>query len=56
MILPAVAVDRQGYRLGQGGGFYDRYLQAHPQYGTLALAFEMQVVEYLPVEKFDKKV
>ena len=56
VILPAVAVDVKGYRLGQGGGYYDRYLQAHPQHPTIALAFEMQVVDHLPVESFDWKV
>ena len=56
VILPAVAVDQEGYRLGYGGGYFDRYLEAHPQYETVALAFEMQVVKFLPREGFDRRV
>jgi 5-formyltetrahydrofolate cyclo-ligase len=51
-----VAVDTQGYRLGYGGGFYDKYLISHPNYDSLTLAFEIQVVDYLPITSFDQKV
>ncbi len=30
MLVPALAIDRDGYRLGQGGGYYDRYLTDYP--------------------------
>lgn len=53
MVMPGVAFDESRHRIGYGGGFYDRYLEAHPGLGTVALAFEFQVKEEVPFEKFD---
>ena len=33
--------------------YYDKYLHAHSNYKTLALAFELQMVEHLPAEEYD---
>ena len=52
VILPGVAFDKKGHRIGYGGGYYDRYLAAHPL-KTLALAFGFQVFEELPSEEAD---
>ncbi|MEC2076563.1 5-formyltetrahydrofolate cyclo-ligase [Metabacillus fastidiosus] len=52
MIVPGVVFDRHGYRVGYGGGFYDRYLEEYT--GTiLALAFSLQVYEEVPFEQHD---
>lgn len=64
MLLPGAAFDRQGNRIGYGGGFYDRWLAwwNHTDFekqGTLekiGLAYGMQVVDSIPSEKFDQKV
>ena len=53
VIMPGVAFDRCGNRIGYGKGFYDRYLKAHPNCRTLAIAFELQMVEHVPRDAFD---
>ncbi len=57
IIVPGVAFDRQGQRLGFGGGFYDNFLRKIPtNVPCLGLAFELQVVEELPVGENDVPV
>ena len=55
MILPGVAFDAYRHRVGYGGGFYDRYLEAHPDMKKIAFAFEFQVYEKVPFEVFDRQ-
>lgn len=64
MLLPGAVFDKKGNRIGYGGGFYDRWLAGweHLADGKpvvlekIGLAYEIQVVETLPAECFDKKV
>lgn len=52
LIVPLVAYDSKNNRLGYGGGFYDRYLKNY--HGkVIGLAFNLQKVDYLPIESFD---
>ncbi len=53
VLMPGLAFDRQGRRIGYGGGFYDRFLAQEPDHPTLALCYDFQMVEDLPVEEFD---
>lgn len=53
MIMPGVAFDRKRGRVGYGGGFYDRYLAAHPDLFTAAVAFEFQLFDQVPREETD---
>lgn len=53
MLLPAVAVDEQCHRIGYGGGYYDKYLEKHPDLERLAVAFSFQIYPQVPVEEFD---
>ncbi len=57
VVVPALAFDPQGNRLGRGAGFYDRFL-AQPQFQGLAvgLAFREQVIDSLPVQENDVPV
>ncbi|MGA1795482.1 MAG: 5-formyltetrahydrofolate cyclo-ligase [bacterium] len=55
-IVPGVAFDTSGTRLGFGGGYYDRLLSKVPGKSTIALAFEIQITSQLPCEPFDIKM
>lgn len=56
VLMPGMAFDRQGHRIGYGGGFYDKFLAAEPEHPTIALCYDFQMVEYLPTEEFDVPV
>ena len=57
ILVPAVCYDRRGYRLGFGGGYYDRYLaEKAPQAYRAALTFDGQVVPSVPMEAHDARV
>ena len=53
MLMPGVAFDEKRRLVGYGGGFYDRYLEAHPGHFTVALAFEFQMLKEAPYEETD---
>jgi 5-formyltetrahydrofolate cyclo-ligase len=56
ILVPAVACDRPGYRLGYGGGFYDRLLSQSEwasQY-TIGIIFDVARVDTLPTEPWDR--
>jgi 5-formyltetrahydrofolate cyclo-ligase len=53
MICPGVAFTREGHRLGQGGGFYDRAIARFPKTKIIGVGFECQVVDQLPIDKYD---
>lgn len=55
-IVPALAFTEKGGRLGYGGGYYDRFLFAHPEIYTIGLAYEKCIADELPVEKHDIKI
>lgn len=55
MIVPGLCFDHQGYRLGHGGGYYDRYLKGCACY-KIGLCFESRLAEHLPSEDFDQQV
>lgn len=53
VLMPGLAFDRQGHRIGYGGGFYDKFLSREPNHPTTALCYEFQLVEHLETEAFD---
>ena len=55
IVVPGVAFDRSGGRIGQGGGFYDRLLQ-HYQGVSVGLAFSCQMYDQLPMNEWDRSV
>lgn len=56
LVVPGVAFDDSGHRLGQGGGFYDRLLAREPRPFAVGLAYELQVVDRVPRDPHDMQV
>ena len=53
VLMPGLAFDRAGHRMGYGGGFYDKYLSAHPGHPTIALCYGFQMLPHLEAEDHD---
>lgn len=53
VLMPGLAFDAQGHRIGYGGGFYDKFLQREPTHPTLALCYDFQLLERLETEDHD---
>jgi 5-formyltetrahydrofolate cyclo-ligase len=56
VLMPGLAFDREGHRIGYGGGFYDKFLAEEPNHPTVALCYEFQMLEKLETEEFDVPV
>ena len=56
VLVPGVAFDREGRRLGYGGGYYDRFFVREPEHPRWGLAYAFQMVEKLPAEEWDQRV
>nr|WP_245799250.1 5-formyltetrahydrofolate cyclo-ligase [Virgibacillus siamensis] len=52
LVVPGLLFDQNGYRIGFGGGYYDRFLADYPN-RTVSLASNFQVVQEVPAESFD---
>ncbi len=54
VLIPGVCFDRRGYRIGYGGGYYDRFLcNLRNNVAKIALAFDLQLVEKVPYDTHD---
>ncbi|MGM9550301.1 MAG: 5-formyltetrahydrofolate cyclo-ligase [Faecousia sp.] len=53
VLMPGLAFDPQGHRIGYGGGFYDKFLSREPNHPTLALCYDFQMLSYLDTEEHD---
>lgn len=53
VIVPGLVFDRQGYRIGYGGGYYDRFLAKEPNHPTIALCYDFQMCDQLEPESHD---
>ena len=56
VLMPGLAFDPQGHRVGYGGGFYDRFLEQEPNHPLVALCFDFQMLDHLEVESHDVPV
>lgn len=55
VLMPGVAFDRCGNRIGYGRGYYDKYFTNYAKIYKIALAFSIQIVQNIPAELFDVK-
>lgn len=53
VLMPGLAFDLQGHRIGYGGGFYDKFLASEPEHPTVALCYDFQMLPKLDTEEFD---
>ena len=53
VIMPGAVFDANKHRIGYGKGYYDKYLANHFDYQTMALAFELQMLENIPADQHD---
>ena len=54
-VIPGMAFDREGHRLGRGKGYYDRLLPDLPAY-RIGLCFPFQLLANVPTDRFDQQV
>ena len=53
VIVPGLVFDRRGYRIGYGGGYYDRFLSLEPDHPTIGLCYDFQLVDQLEPDAHD---
>lgn len=53
IVVPGMAFDRAGNRLGRGKGYYDRFLSQHPTVPKIGICFDFQLVGAVPTEAND---
>lgn len=53
MVVPGIAFDEEGYRVGYGKGYYDRYLQDNEVAQKISLVLELQLIKQVPYDAYD---
>ena len=56
VLVPGLAFSENGSRLGKGGGYYDKFLAAEPDHLKVALAYEFQMTDQIPLAEHDRPV
>lgn len=54
LFVPLIGFTAAGHRLGQGGGYYDRWLEQYPDAPAIGMAWDSQLAENLPIEAHDR--
>ena len=55
LLVPGIAFDKKGYRLGYGKGYYDKFL-AKKEVFSVGLAYSFQLIDSLPSGEYDKRM
>ena len=53
VIVPGIAFDKSGNRLGFGSGYYDKFLNLHASIYKIALAFDFQLIDTIDIQEHD---
>lgn len=56
VITPSIVFDKNGYRLGYGKGYYDKYFAKNKYKTSIGLSYDKLLQERVPIDKYDKKV
>ena len=56
VITPSIVFDKNGYRLGYGKGYYDKYFATNKHKASIGLSYDKLLQEKVPTDKHDKKV
>ena len=56
VLMPGLAFDPEGNRMGYGGGFYDKFLEKEPNHPTVALCYDFQMLPHLETQEHDVPV
>ena len=56
ILIPGLAFDLQGGRLGRGMGYYDRFLAKHPSLVKIGLCYDFQIIPEVPTEEHDVRM
>jgi 5-formyltetrahydrofolate cyclo-ligase len=56
VLVPMLAFDREGYRLGAGGGYYDRFLAQYPGLPAVGICYAQCRVDALPRDRYDRRL
>jgi len=53
VLMPGLAFDPAGHRVGYGGGYYDKFLASEPEHPTIALCYDFQLLSHLDTDAHD---
>ncbi len=56
IIVPGIAFDKKGNRIGWGRGYYDKFLEKHPEAIRISPAYSLQIINKLPSLDHDQKI
>ena len=56
VIVPGIAFDKEGRRIGYGGGYYDRFFEEEPEHEKIGIAYPFQIFDTVPAESHDKSM
>ncbi len=56
ILVPGIAFDKEGHRIGYGHGYYDKFLKKVPKAIKIGLAFDSQIIDKIPNEQHDVPV